>query len=252
MMRTLSIMAACLGCFQIEASPANVIPPPQNASATTAPQTDYTNAIASITSARHALAQAYSEAKRTDEMARILSKARSLFVSSAADNLFPYWYGTPWDFNGTTEEPGKGKIACGYFVTTVLRDIGLRVERTRMAQQPSELIIKSLTSENYIRRYSNVPNDKFVAAVREWGSGLYVVGLDQHTGFILCDNQGVFFIHSSYVGAKVVAKERALDSPILSGSKYRVIGKLSADDEFLRKWLQGGNFSTQMLEAVSE
>lgn len=53
------------------------------------------------------------------------SNKRHLVISRIIiDSLMPCWYGTPWDFNGCTTEPGKGSIACGYFVSTVLRDAG--------------------------------------------------------------------------------------------------------------------------------
>lgn len=208
---------------------------------------EYSQALAAIASRRQALFKAYSAAQGPQEKQRVLSKAREFLVLSIAETIFPYWYGTPWDFNGTTRTPGKGKIACGYFVSTILQDIGLQVERVRMAQQPSELIIKSLTSEKHIRRFSNASIKKFVASVKEWGPGLYVVGLDQHTGFVLQENSEVFFVHSSYVKPKVVVKERALQSPILSASKYRVLGKISGDDALLIKWLRETKFKTQTL-----
>ena len=68
------------------------------------------------------------------------------------DELLPAWDGTPWDFHGTSQAPREGKIACGYFVSTTLLHLGLQVERVRMAQQASELIVKSLVSTNPIRR----------------------------------------------------------------------------------------------------
>lgn len=206
---------------------------------------NYPQAIAGIAAERRLLSEAYLRAKDSPERQRALSATRTLFVFSIAETMFPYWYGTPWDFNGTTRTPGEGQIACGYFVSTVLLDAGLQVERVRMAQQASELIIKSLTSEKYIRRFRHVPIEEFVASVQEWGPGLYVVGLDQHTGFVLHENSKVFFIHSSYLNGRVVVKEPALESSSLSQSKYRVLGKISEDDALLIKWLQGSRFPTQ-------
>lgn len=43
---------------------------------------------------------------------------KAAFVRQITQKVFPYWYGTKWDFNGTTEMPQEGSIACGYFVTT--------------------------------------------------------------------------------------------------------------------------------------
>src|SRR6188474_3208784 len=54
---------------------------------------------------------------------------KQLLLNNIRDSLFTCWLGTPWDFYGTTQTPGKGKIACGYFVTTLLRDMGASVNR---------------------------------------------------------------------------------------------------------------------------
>lgn len=167
----------------------------------------------------------------------VLEKARQVFVSSIDEKIFPFWYGTVWDFYGTTQTPKEGKIACGYFVTTILRDAGMRVQRVSLAQQASEKIVKSLTSETYIKRFRNVPIEKFVGDIKTLGTGLYVVGLDNHVGFILNDGAEVYFVHSSYVEPSEVIREKAVTSPILSSSKYRITGNISADDKLLAKWL---------------
>lgn len=147
-------------------------------------------------------------------------------INNIRDSLFVCWYGTPWDFYGTTEEPNKGKIACGYFVTTLLRDISVPVKRIKHAQCASEEMIKAVCKKNSINRYSNENNSTFVDAVIAAGTGLYIVGLDFHTGFVLNDGQEVYFIHANYSGKKVVMSEFAKQSSVLATSKYKVIGKV--------------------------
>jgi len=181
-----------------------------------------------------------------DQKLNVINDAREYLTESVYHEIFPYWYGTGWDFNGTTETPGRGKIACGYFVSTVLRDAGLKVQRALMAQQASENIVLSLTTETHIKRFRNVNITDFVQEVQNWGPGLYVVGLDIHTGFILNVEGDIYFIHSSYIDPYAVVKERALESRILSGSKYRVLGKLSADDQLIMKWLKGEAIATHL------
>jgi len=148
-----------------------------------------------------------------------------------------YWQGTAWSFHGTSQIPQQGSIACGYFVTTILDDIGLKVQRAKLAQQTSENIIKSLTDEKYIKRYSNKSLQSFVSSVDAWGSGLYIVGLDFHVGFIWHDGKNINFIHSTFVPPSGVIHEPALSSPVLNASKYRVLGKISEDDKLIKKWL---------------
>jgi hypothetical protein len=199
------------------------------------PNESYASKLKSLAVERQKLAEEYRNAAGNKQ--EVLEKARRVFVSSIDQNIFPYWYGTDWDFNGVTETPREGKIACGYFVTTVLRDVGLRLGRVSLAQQASENIIKSLTTASFIKRFHNVSIEKFVNEVKKSGEGLYIVGLDIHVGFILNDGEEIYFIHSSYIEPSEVIREKAVKSPILSSSKYRVIGKISADDQLIAKWL---------------
>ncbi len=202
---------------------------------------NYSEMLKSIETERQKLADEY---RQSANKKGVLEKARKLLVSSVYNQIVPAWFGTDWDFYGTTETPKQGKIACGYFVTTVLRDAGVRVQRVSLAQQASENIIKSLTTTTFIKRFHNAPIEKFVADVKNQGEGLYVVGLDNHVGFILHDGNEVWFIHSSYIEPSEVIKEKAVESPILTASKYRVLGKISADNQFILKWLNQTSIPT--------
>ena len=145
------------------------------------------------------------------------------FLYQVRDSLFKCWLGTPWDFNGTTEEPNNGNIACGYFVTTLLRDMGFKLNRTRLAQCASEEMIKNVCVKNTLYRSSNEPISKFIKKITD--PGLYIVGLDFHTGFILNDGENKYFIHANYAGNKVVEKEIAVESTVLASSRYKVLAK---------------------------
>jgi hypothetical protein len=166
-----------------------------------------------------------------------IAKKGQLFTHLLTDSIFPYWLGTPWDFYGTTETPNQGQIACGYFVTTTLRDAGFPLQRTKLAQYASEQMIRTLVQPAYIQRFSHVPLADFVASIKHQGPGLYLLGLDSHTGFLYHDGQALYFIHASYIGEKVVTKELAANSAILQASKYRITGKISADEAALDRWM---------------
>lgn len=76
---------------------------------------------------------------------KIVKETRFYLLSIIKDSLFSYWYGTPWDFCGTTRVPKQGKIACGYFVTAILNDAGFKVP-IKWAQLASEdMIFKIFT-----------------------------------------------------------------------------------------------------------
>jgi len=197
----------------------------------------YDRVLRDLEADRTALSRHYQQATSEAERARIVAQARDLLIRSIYTEIFPAWYGTGWDFNGTTEVPQQGKIACGYFVSTVLRDAGWKVQRARLAQQASENIVLSLTTEPYIKRFRRIPIGDFVKTVKEWGPGIYVVGLDIHAGFIVNNGDEVYFVHSSYIDPFMVGKETALDSKILQTSAYRVLGKITADDKLIESWL---------------
>jgi len=119
------------------------------------------------------------------------------------------------------------------------------VERARLAQQASENIILSLTTDPYVKRFRRVAINDFVTTVKEWGPGVYVVGLDIHTGFIINTGSEVYFVHSSYVEPYAVISENASESKILAASNYRVLGKLTADDLLIKKWLLKKEIATR-------
>lgn len=160
-----------------------------------------------------------------------------IFTEAVTKTILPNWVGTPWSFNGTSETPQQGSIACGYFVTTVLRDAGVNLARVKLAQCASEQMIRTLIQPKYIQRFSNQPITNVIAAVQQQGYGLYIIGLDNHTGFIYNDGNDVYFIHSTYVGTKDVQYEKAATSKVLQWSKYKVIGKLSEDEKVLQNWM---------------
>lgn len=197
----------------------------------------YKDLIKRLEAERIELGSRYRQAATRDQQSNVIAQARTFVTRSIYAEIFPSWYGTPWDFNGTTEMPHQGKIACGYFVSTVLRDAGWRVQRTRLAQQASENIILSLTTDSYVKRFRRVGINDFVEAVKKWGAGIYVVGLDIHTGFIVNTGDDVYFIHSSYIEPYKVIREKAIESKILTSSNYRVLGKITADEQFIEKWL---------------
>lgn len=163
---------------------------------------------------------------------------RKAFVHQITQKVFPYWYGTKWDYNGTTEMPQKGSIACGYFVTTTLRDMGVPINRVKMAQCASEEMIRSLSAKKHVHYISNTTLQEFEKQLVGYGDGLYIIGLDSHTGFILVEGDDHYFIHSTGWFPFKVVKDKVSESSVLERSKYRVLGKISDDDAFLARWVE--------------
>lgn len=188
------------------------------------PRYTYTEYLAELKTIRSNLEQAS------------VPQQRALLRKAIANQLFKYWNGTHWGFNGTTEVPGKGKIACGYFVTTVLRDCGVQLDRSRLAQQSSESMIQALVNEKSIQRFSRIPLRNVLSTVRKAGDEVYIIGLDTHVGFLVCEAGKVWFIHSSGSYPWSVVKEEASKSIVLEKSVYRVIGCLTTDTHFMANW----------------
>jgi len=162
---------------------------------------------------------------------------RAAFIRQITQNVFPYWYGTKWDFNGTTEMPQEGSIACGYFVTTTLRDMGVPINRVKMAQCASEEMIRSLASKEQVHYISNTSLKDFEKKLLSYGDGLYIIGLDNHTGFIYINGTEHYFIHSTGWFPFKVVKDVVSQSSVLEKSNYRVVGKISDDEAFLNRWV---------------
>jgi len=188
------------------------------------PEQSYTRTISKIDSLKRSC------------RSKSLKKTGETFASYIDKKLVPHWIGTPWDYNGITQTPGKGQIACGYFVTTVLRDTGVKINRVKMAQCASEIMINSLTKNKV--NYSRFSFADFIKKVKAKGKGIAIIGLDSHTGFLYNDGKELWFIHSSFINRKGVVKEKASTNNILYHSKYKVVGFISQDTQFIKNWLK--------------
>jgi hypothetical protein len=170
----------------------------------------------------------------------VIKESKQFLFDQLTLEIFPSWYGTKWDFNGVTETPKEGYIACGYFVTTTLRDLGLKIPRVKWAQAASETMILAATKE--VKRFSNAE----MKEVEEWllsrNDGIYIVGLDNHTGFVYKKGAQLISVHSSpYNKAHgVIAEEINTHSP-LTVSNYRVFGEI-LKDEMVLNWIEGNPY----------
>jgi hypothetical protein len=172
--------------------------------------------------------------------ARTIKRARELLVTTLRDELLPAWNGTEWAMNGTSVTPGEGQIACGYFVSTALLHAGFHLERAKLGQQASEYITRSLVTSEPIWHTSEQPIEDFIARLRRGGDGIYLVGLDNHVGFVVVDGDETWFHHAA---PGVVRREPALTASFLSTSHYREAAKLF-DDELVETWLRGTPITT--------
>ncbi len=207
-----------------------------------APRANYRIRLAELAARREELAEELARARSSKARVAVGERARTTLLRAFRDDLFPAWAGTKWAFYGTTTEPGEGFIACGYYVTTLLRDAGFDVERAKLAQQPSERIVKTMAPETEIERFRKGDADLVIDAVRKKGEGLYVVGLDNHVGLLDVAGDAVMFCHSTYVEKADVRREPAAESEVFQ-SRYHVVGRLLSP-KTLQAWLRGRRFET--------
>lgn len=187
-----------------------------------------------ISAKRNLLLQSYQQAATENEKEKVLDAANAFLQEALLHNVFPFWYGTAWDFNGITDRPQRGQIACGYFVSTTLKHCGVNLNRYKVAQQYSHSIVKTLCTDATV--YTHV--DQVIAALKNAPNQVYVVGMDNHVGFIAKTDSGIMFIHSSYFGDAVVESARAEQSAVLAMSTKYVIGNLSGNRRFIEQWLK--------------
>lgn len=187
-----------------------------------------------IAAERQRLAMAY--ARQPSDT--LLAQAVALWLSMSDSLLFPAWLGTPWHYYGASETPGDSSIACGYFVGTILRDLDFKVDRIALGDMRSGDMIASLVQPQHIRTWHQATYANFAQELMAMGPGLYIVGLDNHTGFLIVTNKSIRMVHSGGEFNKVCDQpgEAAM---LLLWSRIRVVGCLSCDRALARKWLSG-------------
>lgn len=171
----------------------------------------YEDLIAEVEGQRLAFQKEYANADEATQNT-IEEKAQSYLLKKITHDFFDQWYGTEWDFNGTTRTPRKGKIACGYFITTVLSDAGFKIPRVKWAQQASEYYITRMTSE--VKRFSSKTPEYMKGYFMDQPDGLFVAGLDSHVGFVYKSGKKVTFTHASYYDPEVGVQTEELISEI--------------------------------------
>lgn len=193
---------------------------------------------------RGTLADRYSRARTPSEREAVEHDARIL-LDEALPAMMRCWLGTPWDFHGTADGPGKGKVACGYFVATVLRDAGFQVDRYKLAQQPSENILRTFLKKEACTLTVGEKYDAFADGLSQAAPGVYVVGLDTHVAFLVVDQGGFRFIHSSGSSPWCVVDEGREEAHVLRKSNWRMLGNFTGDAGVIQTWLKGGKISVR-------
>jgi len=141
----------------------------------------------------------------------------AIFKKSLVNKIIPFWAGTTWSFEGHTAKPKLGSIACGYFVSTTLQDIGLNINRYKLAQQNPINEAKSLAINREVKEFSAASVSENITAIKEYlEEGIHFIGFDQSVEIEPIEASIVF---SSY-------------------SKFHIV-KLSTNKDLLAYWSTG-------------
>ena len=198
----------------------------------------YAVLVADLERWREILASEYAKARTTEQKAAVDHDAR-VILELMLPEMMRCWVGTPYDFNGTAEKPGHERIACGYFVSTVIRDAGFRVDRYKLAQQPSKTIRRTFLPADACTLKVGEKYPGYVDWVESMGPGVYIIGLDTHVGFIVVRPDGMHFFHSTSDRRIGVVEQRRDNAWSLKKSNWRMLGQLTADEGVMKTWLNG-------------
>lgn len=168
------------------------------------------------------------------------TQAGLLFTEGLLTSLIPHWYGTPWDFNGYTDTPKQGKIACGYFVSTTLLDMGIMLDRYKLAQQGPRDECIALSLHQKFWTFAGFPAGARAKTINEaLKEGLYFIGLDEsHVGYLLKKDEKLYLIHANYTGDAVVTIQPLMQSVFQHFTTWH-IAEITYNRALLGYWLSG-------------
>lgn len=206
----------------------------------------YEESLRALESQRLALGRRFEEARGKERVA-IREAARALVLAAFTETVFPAWMGTPWGLGprSTADRPHQAGmvVGCSYFVTGVLQNAGLRLEnRTRFAQAPSALMQQALIpAPRDLHRFAGMAPAVLERRIAALGDGVYIVGLNIHTGFLVVREGKVRVVHASYTPPQEVVDEPLTSSAVIHYSRGRgyVVTPLFRDDRLIDYWLRG-------------
>jgi hypothetical protein len=171
-----------------------------------------------------------------------LDEIKTIFTDYLVDRIIPYWYGTPWSFEGHTALPKRGEIACGYFVSTTLRDMGIKLNRYKLAQQSPLDEAKTISCGSDVYSVVHESTEQAFEEIDKLAKeGVYFIGFDTgHVGYLLKRKGQMFLIHSNYFLPRSVCIEPFVDSRVFkSFSKFYLV-PITDNNMLLQHWLEEG------------
>lgn len=215
----------------------------------------YEAALAKIEGRRLALARRFKAAEDAAGRAAVRAEARSVALQAMREVVLPAWLGMPWGLgpSSTPTRPHQPDtvIACGYFVSSTLENLGLKLgTRFSFAQAPALHAQRSLApAPRDLHVFFSIPGDELARKIAALGEGLYVIGLNNHIGFVDVRGAEVRIVHASYTGEQVVTDEPLATAEVIANSRAAgyFVTPLLQDDRLIEHWLRGEAVPLQTL-----
>jgi hypothetical protein len=205
------------------------------------PEGDYAVSRQKLEKQRIVFKNRYKELIDTSEKKALLDSAGRFLTNALINTIVPHWYGMVWDFNGYSETPGKGTVACGYFVSTTLKHAGFNINRFKMAQQAGYHEALTLQDDSLLTIIDNqygIGNKEICNRLKPLlKDGLYFIGLTCHVGYLYVKGGELYFLHSNYISGYVMI-EKAEYSQAFTSSIY-VIADITHNPVLIEKWIKG-------------
>ncbi len=199
---------------------------------------NYNTIKSQVITKRNSFKETYISTQDSLERIQIIKNASDYFTNTLVNKIIPFWYGIEWDFEGHTNTPGQGYVACGYFVSTTLKHMGVNINRYRLAQQSGLSGAKTFHPKGDYKSITNYSERDIKDVITDQiDEGLYKVGLDCHVGYILYQQGELFFLHSSYLYPDCVVIEYANKSQAFLANSNYIISEVSTNEEFIKKWI---------------
>lgn len=246
-MRPSALVLILLGCA---GEPAAIVEEDLALELAATPEHDaaaYEATLVRIEARRVELGKRFAAAETRVARGEVRAEARAYVRSVIRDAIWPAWLGMPWGLGKHStpvrpHAPGT-VIACGYFVSSVLENAGLRPgTRFSYAQAPALQVQRSLAPESRdLHRFFSVPGDELARRIAALGDGLYIIGLNNHIGFVDVHGGAVDVVHASYTGAQVVTREPLATAEVIANSRAAgyFVTPLFHDDRLVEAWLRG-------------
>jgi hypothetical protein len=163
-----------------------------------------------------------------------------LFCHLLVERIFPYWVGTTWSFEGHTNTPNSGEIACGYFVSTTLQHVGMNLNRYDLAKKSPIDEARFLQMSDSI---TTIENDSLNQIITQLYSltqpGIYFLGFENsHVGFLYRTKNNLWVIHSDPSSADGPKIEAIESSDYFSYFRTFHIVPISGNKRLMQYWIQ--------------